>query len=132
MGLDDLIPEGKEDTGSRRRGGRKKKKDTVSFGSGRLKKEFTKERWEEVKHTLTNEMGLVPNEVVNNYSAQERFETLHEAAMLSQKEITQDDLRETPTKCRICGNAVGESGVKIAGMTVCIHHTVGQVQAELE
>lgn len=129
MGLDDLIPEGKEDTSSR--GRRRTKPDTVSFGSGNLKKEFTEERWEEVKSTLVNEMGLVPNEVVNNYPAQERFDALHEAALLSQQEITPEELKEQPDKCYICGRA-NMGLIEVKGLDMCASHTVGELQEALD
>lgn len=128
MGLDDLVPDGKEDTSSR--GRRRKKPDTVSFGSGNLKKEFTEERWEEVKSTLVNDMGLNPNEVVNNYSAQERFDTLHEAALLSQQEITEEELQEQPDKCYICGKP-NAGLIEVKGLEMCANHTVGQLQEAL-
>lgn len=128
MGLEDLVPEDKRGSGSSSSGrSRRKKKDTVAFGSGQFRKEFEEERWEEVKGTLINEMGLVPNEVVNNYSAQERFEVLHEAALLSKSETTLEELGRQPTRCEYCGSAVGQSGVEIDGEMFCIHHTAGQI-----
>lgn len=130
MGLEDLIPEGKEDTSSRRT--QKQKEDTVVFGGGRHRKEFTKERWEEIKSTLINEMGLVPNEVVNNYPAQDRYEALHEAALLSKREISLDELKKQPVRCDICGKAVGDSGVEFEGLTVHINHTMGELQEALK
>lgn len=134
MGLEDLIPEGKRgssSSSSSRRRSKTKEEDTVTFGGGNFRKEFTEERWQEVKRTLSHEMGLVPNEVVNNYPAEERFEVLHEAALLSKQETTLEELGRQPTRCAICGNAVGKSGTEVAGVTVCIHHTVGQLSSML-
>lgn len=140
MGLEDLVPEDKRGSSSRSRG-KRKKKDTVSFGGGRYKKEFTEERWEEIKNTLINEMGLVPNEVVNNYPAEERYEVLHEAALLSKRETTLEELGRRPTRCGICGKPVGGSGVEfslldgsgdIHEIEICISHTAGQIQVLLE
>lgn len=133
MGLEDLVPEDKR--GSSRSSSsssrQKKKEDTVAFGGGRHRKEFTEERWEEVKSTLVNEMGLVPNEVVNNYSSEERFEVLHEAALLSQQETSLEELGRSVKRCIVCGNAIGESGTELEEKPVHIHHTVGQVRSAL-
>jgi len=135
MGLEDLVPEdqrGSSRSSSSSSRSKKKKKDTVVFGGGQYRKEFTEERWQEVKRTLVNEMGLVPNEVTNNFSAEERFETLHEAAMLSRQETTLEELGRSPSRCIVCGNAIGQSGTEVEGKPVHIHHTVGQVRSSLD
>lgn len=133
MGLEDLVPEDKRGSSRSSSSSRRSKKeeDTVVFGGGQYRKEFSKERWAEVKSTLVNEMGLVPNEVVNNYSAEERFEVLHEAALLSRKETSLEELGRSVTRCIVCGNAIGESGTELEGKPVHIHHTVGQVRSSL-
>lgn len=130
MGLEDLIPDDVPKSSSSRTTS-KSKKDTVTFGSGELKKEFEKEHWEEIKEVLIEEMGLVPNEVVNNYAAQERYEILHEAALITRQEATIEELGHTVKKCDICGRPLGESGVEVAGINVCISHTAGQIHNQL-
>lgn len=134
MGLEDLVPEDQRGSSSSSSSSRSKKKqeDVVSFGGGQYEKTFTEERWQEVKSTLVNEMGLVPNEVVNNFSAQERFETLHEAALLSKKETSLEELGRSPTRCIVCGSAISKSGTEVEGKPVHIHHTVGQVRSALD
>lgn len=132
MGLEDLVPDDKKDTSSRSRSRRSEpEEDKVVIGKGRLKKEFTQERWKEVKESLQKEMGLVPNEVVNNYPAEERFETIHEAALLSLENKTAEELGIDQNRCMICNSVMGESEVEIRGLSVCVHHTAGQIESYL-
>lgn len=133
MGLEDLVPDDKRDTSSRsRKKSLEDRDDLVVIGSGELRKSFEKDRWENIKDVMTSEMGLVPNEVVNNYSAEERFRTLHEAAMLEAQETTLEELGKTPNPCAICGTELGdEGGVEVSGLYVCAGHTAGQIAEKL-
>lgn len=134
MGLKDLVPEDKRDTRSRSaKKSLSERDDVVVFGSGEFQKSFGKDRWEDIREVMINEMGLVPNQVVNNYPAEERFEVLHEAAMLEAQEITLEELEREPNPCAICGTELGdEAGLDIMGVEVCYHHTVGQLSVVLD
>lgn len=133
MGLDDLVPEGKEDSRSRSGSSSSKSKSKVSFGSGKWEKIFSEDKWEDVKNTLINDMGLVPNEVVNNYPKEERYETLHEAALISEREEPPDNIEEGPDRCAVCGNALHEDiTVEIEGEEVCANHPAAQIRVGLD
>lgn len=134
MGLDDLVPDDAKQTSSRSgrsKKSRKQEEDVVTFGSGRYEKTFSKDHWEKIKKILSQEMGYVPTEVVNNFPAEERFEILHEAALLEKKQAEPEDLEHTTTRCDICGTAVRGSGVEIAGLVVCTSHPAIQIAKEL-
>lgn len=133
MALEDLVPEDKRSSTSSSSSSRKppeERDDMVVFGSGDTKKSFTDDKWDDVKRALIDEMGLNPSEVTNNFPAQKRFDALHEAALIAEKEEEAEDLGYTPETCSICNKAVGDSGVEIEGETVHIQHTAGQI-AEL-
>lgn len=134
MGLEDLVPEDKRDTGQRRsrKKSLKQRDDVVVIGSGEYQKAFDEDKWESVKKVLIEEMGLVPNEVVNNFPAQERFQTLHQAAMLEKKETTLEELGKTPNPCDICGTEMGDDGgVDILHLNICTSHPAGQIAEKL-
>lgn len=134
MGLEDLVPDEAKTSSSR--SGRKKKskkqeEGVVTIGSGEFEKTFEEERLERIRKVISQEMGYVPNEVINNFPAEERFEILHEAALIEAQEAEEDELEHTTTRCDICGNAIRDSGVEISGLVVCTSHPAIQVAKEL-
>lgn len=132
MGLDDLVPDSAGGSSSSSRSSRDSSDDDeesekVIIGSEPYKKVFTDEDWEGIKGIITQEMGYVPNEVVNNYPAEERYEILHEAALLYRSEISEEELSDIPRKCDYCGAALRDGGVWVGEYYVCASHTAGQL-----
>lgn len=140
MGLDDLIPEGAESSGSggsRGGGGRKKQKDDLEYkvviGNEPNRKVFTEEKWEEVQKVIVNDFGMQVNEVKNKPAA-ERYEILHEAALKAGSDsYTLDEELEEKSTCSVCGDAATEdTSVKIEGRMVHIHHTAVKIREALD
>lgn len=138
MGLDDVIddqvPEEKR-SGSRSGGSSSKEKQKVIIGSPPNQKEFTKDRWEEVKKAIVEELGYTTQEVLEEMPANKRYEVIHEAALISSKEMSSADADTRPTTrdCDICGNMLrDEMEVDISGLKVHAHHTAAQVEKELD
>lgn len=135
MGLKDLVDDENKSSSTGRKSQSKsveEREDVVTFGSGEYKKTFKEEKWERIKKILTREMGLVPNEVVNNFSQKTMFEALHEAALIDKQEMEKEDRSYTPKNCSICGDAVAEEGFQADGKIFHKHHTVGQLKSELD
>jgi len=135
MGLDDLLPDGvnKSSGSSSNQSSSTPEKKYKVIGSDPYRKKFTLEKWEEVKDVIRHEMGLNVNEVLNNVSAEKRFDILHEAATFSNGELDRDDMENWSTaRCIVCGKAADEVGVEIAGETVCFHHTIAQLEQSLQ
>lgn len=132
MGLDDLVPDDKKTSSSSTSRSRKRKKqddDEVVIGGEPYKKVFEKEKWEKVKKFISNEMGLVPNEVVNNYSAEERYEIVHEAALAVDKEIEPEDANNySQRRCKVCDAGLGEMGVKLGEYWFCSNHPAAKLK----
>lgn len=134
MALDDLVPDDKKKGSSSKGGGRTKQKpDTVTIGSEPYKKVFEQEKWQKVKTVLTNDMGLIPNEVVNNYRAEERYEVIHEAALVVEEDKSPEELDNyDEDRCAICDSALGDFGVELEGLEVCANHPAAQIKARLD
>lgn len=132
MGLDDLVPDDKQtssSSGGRSRKRNKQKDDKVEIGSEPSKKVFTKEKWKKVKTFIKDEMGLSPNEVVNNYKSKERYEILHEAALAVDNEKDPEELNNySKRRCKLCENALGERGVKLSGYWFCSSHPAAKLE----
>lgn len=135
MGLNDLIP---DDSGTSSSSTSTKSKppeeqeDKVVIGKGETKKVFDEERWERIKRVIIDEMGLIPNKVVNNYPADERYNIIHEAAMLlDEKTEPEESDYSSTTRCAICGKAADDAYVEIEGLIVHTNHTAGQIESEL-
>lgn len=138
MGLDDLLPEGADKSSSSSSSGRKTASQSSEdegrdihkeFGSGNLKKSFTEEQWEKVKRVVEEEFGLNINVVCNGYSAEKRYQVLHEAVMFDDGD--EADLPEV-IECPICEADLDTSGVEIEGEQFCVHHTAGQIRSYLD
>jgi len=135
MGLEDVIPDDVDTSSS----SSSKREDTSPdkkykvIGSDPYKKKFTLEKWQEVKDVIRHEMGLNINEVLNNVSAEKRFDILHEAATYSTGELDREEMQNWSTeRCIVCDRAADEVGVEIAGHTVCFHHTIAQLEEAIE
>lgn len=131
MGLgdaaEDLVPDTTTvDTGSKDE--KDGSEETVVIGNPPHEKRFTQERWEQVKDALTGELGYTVREVKNMRSA-ERYEVLHEAAMLSAGEIEVKDTETAqPNKCAICSQRLPDEAVaEIAGEPFCPSHPSAKV-----
>ena len=134
MGLEDLVPDDKKPSSSTSSTKQKSKQedDRITIGSEPHKKVFTEDKFNEVKRILTHEMGLVPQEVVNNWSPKERYDVLHEAALATEGETKPEELENyDEARCYICSNALGDFGVEIEGVKVCVSHSVGELEASL-
>ena len=141
MGLEDVIPDeirNKSSSGSTRRKSRKPSPeddpDVKVIGKEPFRKAFPIEKWEKVKSVIRYEMGLNVNEVLNNLTAERRYEVLHEAATWENDNLSekQKELR-SPNRCIVCGKTgEGDEMVEIADSTVHIHHTVAQLSKALE
>lgn len=137
MGLDDVkgvSKGGSSRSSSNRRSKKSDEKDEIvqTVTHAGKKKEFTKERWEKVKKVIRQEMDYSVNEVLNNLSAKERYETVHEAATWNPNDLTdkQKELK-TEDRCYVCGKANSQATVEIDGKPVHVHHTVGQLASEI-
>lgn len=136
MGLEDLIPDDSDDnsssSSSSRNSSSSDEQEYITIGSEPHQKKFTPEKWEEVKEVLRHEMGLNVNRVKNR-PAEERFEILHEAATYSNGEIDEDEMQNwSKERCIVCGKAANKVGAKVDGEPCCVHHTVGQLEKELD
>lgn len=137
MGLEDIVDEKAPDDSSSSRS-RTRSRDLSGsdeyykvVGKPPLQKVFQeKEDWEETAQVIRDEMGMMPNEVLN-MPAEKRFELLHEARLWSDGELQQLE-NETEDRCAICGSACTGSCVEVAGVNVHVHHTVGQLDSMLE
>lgn len=136
MGLDDIVP---DDADTSSRGGRTDKKspgerdDTVVVqGPGEKKKIFEEDDYEKVKKVIAEEMGLVPNKVLNNYTAADRYDVFHEAALIVDSEMDSEENSYAKNRCEICGNATQDFGVELGGIVVCPQHSAAQIRKELD
>lgn len=140
MGLDDLVPDDVDDSGSESSGssGSSKSDDFVPpeedpdmevIGGGRYQKIFHKDKLEKVKDKL-DELGHNPAEVLSGYTAEKRHETLHEAALAVERDEAPDGTAKE--RCDYCGKPCEGSCRNIEGLTIHINHTVGQVTTLLE
>lgn len=131
MGLDDaaedLVPDGEVDSGSSS-STQEEEKDLVVFSSAGNTKKFTQERWEEIKTALTRQLGYTVDDI-EDMTSSERFEVIHEAALLSTNEL---DLSDSETareyKCAICGSRMAEDVIsEIAGEYFCPNHPAAKL-----
>lgn len=136
MGLDDLVDDagGSSSSSSSKRSKSKSFHDDDEYkvvGSDQYQKVFHEDEWAKVKDVLKDEMGKVPNVVLNS-PEQERFEILHEAALIASGDKDPLDSDYTgQERCLYCGSNPGDAAVEIQGETFCVHHTAGQVSSEL-
>lgn len=131
MGLDDLLPDD-ADTTSRSSSQQSSKDYSVEVGSGSDEVKLTEEKWEGVKKILTEEFGLVPNEVLNKPSG-ERYEILTEAAQVHEGHQQADESEHrSGTRCYYCGKSCEGIEVEIGGELFCPHHTVAQIEKSLK
>lgn len=131
MGLEDAIPGDTNASSSSSKQRSSSSEKTYKFGSGQYSKEFKEEKWERIKAILKNELGVPPQEVVNNWSAEERFEILHEAALIDEQEDNPDTSTESLDSCEVCGSS-NASLVEIEGYFFCPQHPAAKVSKELE
>jgi len=128
MGLDDLVPEDKSTSSSSSSSKSRQKENKVRIGSEPHKKVFSEDKWKTIKEFIIQEMGLKPSKVVNNYSAKERYEVLHEAALGVEGDKEPEELNNVSNnRCEICGTAVDQASVEIKGYEVCPQHPAAQV-----
>lgn len=137
MGLEDIVEEKAPDdsSSSRSRTRRKDHSDSDKYfkvvGKPPLQKVFQEEEdWVQTAEVLRDEMGYMPNEVLN-MPAEQRFELLHEARLWNKGELEKLE-NETEDRCVICNKACTGSCTEIAGVNVHVHHTVGQLGSLLE
>lgn len=134
MGLNDLTP---DDNGtsssstSKTSSSSDRHEDKVVIGKGEYKKVFSEERWERVQKVIRDEMGMNPNEVVNNLPAKEMYSIVHEAATMADGEKQPEDSEYVAERCAICGKAADEGAVVVEGLLVHTSHTAGQIESEL-
>lgn len=134
MGLEDALPDDVERSSSSNRSGSSSSSSSsqkkVSIGSGRYQKTFTEEKWEGVKATIKEEFDEEPNEVVHNWSAQKRYEMLHEAAIIHEEK--QYEPRETTIRSCVCCNSSTANLVRIGGKWFCPQHPAAKIAKELD
>lgn len=136
MGLEDIVEEAGGQTSSSSSSKKKEKRThgvdnpddyAVVVGKPPKQKAFTEEQWDKVSKVLKDKMDLVPNKVLN-MPPDKRYEILHEAALWSDE----DKSSTRKKKCFICGRSCGQSGVEIAGETVCSTHPAAMIAHELD
>lgn len=134
MGLDSFKH---EDTDTSKSGGgrsRKKKKEDekVTIGSKPYQKTFKKEKWEGVKDIIRRDFEVSVNEVKNS-PPEERYDILHEAALIHEGEKTVDNSsHKAKTRCVVCGDECAEESVEIEGHAVHWNHPAVQVRKKID
>lgn len=137
MGLDDIVkekaPDDSQSTSSRTR--RRDHSDSDKYfkvvGKPPLQKVFQEEEdWKETAEVLRDEMGYMPNEVLN-MPAEKRFELLHEARLWNEGEL-EEMKNKTEDRCAICKKACTGGCVEINGINMHVSHTVGELNVLLE
>lgn len=137
MGIDDLIPEDTKSSTSRSSSSNtgtndpSEDQELKSIGSEPYDKHFTEGKWEEVKRVIRTEFGMNVNEVLNNKTAEERYDILHEAVTFN-PDIDEDVEYVQNERCPVCDSAVmKESTVEFQSEQICVHHTIAQVDKAL-
>lgn len=137
MGLDDIVP---DDSGTSSSSSSNKSSSSSTqeeenlkeIGGGRWKKSFTQEKWEGVKEVIHEEMGVTVN-VVLNKPPKERFQILHEAALIDDGEKKREEFSySSSTRCHLCGNACDNSNVEIEGEKFCPQHSAARIRKALD
>lgn len=140
MGLDDLIPDGKETSGRSSSGGGKSSSKSAEekahkvVESSKGKKVYQdKEDWDKVKAVIEEEMDFSFKEVMN-MQAERRHEVLHEATYFANtgewNEWGSD--RFAGLICDICDHDCTHDGVLIEGHHFCKGHNAGEVRTALD
>lgn len=135
MGLEDIIPDGKSSgsSGSSGRRRKKKKEKVIEIGNPPYDKKFKEKKWEGVKKVIRNEFDYKSVGEVKSLPAEERYDVLHEAALIHEGEKRADESQHrAKERCLRCGAASGDMMVEIEDEMFCISHPAIQVRKALD
>lgn len=135
MGLEDALPDDVEpaSSSSKSKTSSGSEDKVVVQGSGDKRRTFNEEKWEQIEQLVDEEYEEDLNEVMNNWSASDRYEFIGKVARHSIRE--NHELDQEPGEeihCDHCGKRVTVVAVELHGHVYCRNHTVGEIYMELE
>lgn len=141
MGLEDALPDDVEpsssssssSTTSSGTSGSVDDDKIVVHGDSSKKRIFDEDKWERVKKLVEEEYDESLNEVLNNWSAEDRYEFIGEVAKHDTR--NRHGLDQEPGEkitCEYCGKEVTVVAVELHGHVYCRNHTVGEIHLELD
>lgn len=135
MGLDDLIPDDVDTSGSSRgkqdSGSQTETEYVETFSCGKGTKKFTEEQWEKVKNVVRSEYSFTVGELISK-KAEERHDLLHEIAIKATSDREPETDNTSDVRCAVCGNDCSDMYVVIEGEKVHIQHNAAQMAEELD
>lgn len=134
MGLEDALPDDVEPSSSSSSSNSSSlSDDKVVIQGESSKRVFEEEKWERIKTLIEEEYDESLNEVLNNWSASDRYEFIGEVArhdIRNRHGLDQEPGEEV--RCEYCDKVVTVSAVELHGHVYCRNHTVGEIELELE
>lgn len=134
-GLDDLLPDDADTSSSSSPGSKSSSSEpeyVERFSSSKGTKQFTEERWEEVKKEIRDKTPFTVEEV-KNMESKARHDVLHEISISSLHDKEPDELEHgSDVLCNVCGNDCSTTFVEIEGEKFCIQHPAIQVAQSLD
>lgn len=133
MGLEDALPEDVEPASSSTSSNTSSDEDKVVIQGESSKRVFDEDKWERIEDLIREEYEENLNQVLNNWSADERYEFIGKVARHDTRnshELDQDPGEEI--HCDHCGKRVTVVAVELHGYVYCRNHTVGEIHMELD
>lgn len=132
MGIDDLIPDNKQKSGSESSNTQPSFEVESDTGKTGTSKYLETENWREIIEVVENEMNMNFNDVMSMPN-QKQEEILHKAERINAGYGTWTGSEfEIQQRCVVCGHECKDDGVIIEDRPVCKGHSAAEVRTALD